>query len=142
MDEIKVEQAIKSFSEKELGDIKVLMVEDDHFLSELVLTKLSQSGCIPYSTPNGEEAIELAEQYSPHVIILDLMLPKMSGEEVLKQLKLHETLKATPVIVFSNKDTEQSIKKVLELGADEYLVKSGTDLSLLPGIIKKLIAKS
>jgi DNA-binding response OmpR family regulator len=117
------------------------MIEDDLFLSELVLTKLSAHGCIPYSTPNGEEGLVLAEQYSPHVIILDLMLPGIPGEEVLLKLKASETLKSIPVIVFSNKSGEDDIKNNLANGAAEYLVKSATDLRNLPSVILKVIQK-
>jgi DNA-binding response OmpR family regulator len=136
-----VAEALSEFSHRELGDVKVLMIEDDIFLSELVLTKLSLEGCIPYSTPNGEEGLELAEQYHPHVIILDLMLPGIPGEEVLLKLKANENLKSIPVIVFSNKSEETDIKNNLANGAAEYLVKSATDLNELPSVIKRVIGK-
>lgn len=136
-----VAEALSEFAERELGNIKVLMIEDDTFLSELVLTKLSQDGCIPYSTANGEEGLQLAEQYRPNVIILDLMLPGISGEEVLSRLKAHAELSTIPVIVFSNKSNPEEIKENLKNGAAEYLVKSSTDLADLPGIIKKAMGK-
>ncbi len=140
-DEHKVEEAIKSFGERELGDVKILMIEDDVFLSELVLTKLSQHGCIPYSTPNGEEGLQLAEQYMPDIVILDLMLPGIPGEEVLIKMKASETLKQIPVIVFSNKSGDDDIKNNLANGASEYLVKSATDLNELPKVIKRVLGK-
>jgi DNA-binding response OmpR family regulator len=140
-DDLTITEAITSFSKRELGNIKILMIEDDIFLSELVLTKLSEHGCIPYSTPNGEEGLKLAEQYLPHVIILDLMLPGIPGEEVLLKLKATEILKAIPVIVFSNKSGEEDIKNNLANGASEYLVKSSTDLSELPKVILKMLGK-
>lgn len=138
-DEHTVEAAIKSFGERELGDVKILMIEDDVFLSELVLTKLSLHGCIPYSTPNGEEGIKLAEQYQPDIVILDLMLPGIPGEEVLVKMKADETLKHIPVIVFSNKSGDDDIKNNLAHGAAEYLVKSATDLNELPKVIRKVL---
>lgn len=140
-DNISVSEAISSFSHRELGDVKILMIEDDLFLSELVLTKLSEHGCIPYSTPNGEEGLQLAEQYLPNVIILDLMLPGIPGEEVLLKLKATEVLKAIPVIVFSNKSSEEDIKNNLANGASEYLVKSATDLRELPKVILRVLGK-
>lgn len=136
-----VAEAISAFAQRELGDVKVLMVEDDLFLSELVLTKLSIEGCIPYSTPHGEEGLVLADQYRPDVIILDLMLPGISGEEVLVKLKASDTLKSIPVIVFSNKSGEDDIKNNLANGAAEYLVKSATDLNELPRVIKKVLGR-
>ncbi len=136
-----VEEALASYAKRELGDVKVLMIEDDLFLSELVLTKLSLHGCIPYSTSNGEEGLLLAEQYQPDVIILDLMLPGIPGEEVLLRLKATETLKAIPVIVFSNKSGNDDIKNNLINGAAEYLVKSATDLNDLPKVINRVIGR-
>lgn len=136
-----VEDAISSFGHRELGDVKILMIEDDLFLSELVLTKLSQDGCIPYSSPNGEEGLLLAEQYQPDIVILDLMLPGIPGEEVLIKIKSSETLKHIPVIVFSNKSDESDIKQNLANGAIDYLVKSSTDLQDLPRIIKRALGK-
>ena len=136
-----VSEVLESFGKRELGDVKILMVEDDLFLSELILTKLSQHGCIPYATPSGEEALVLAEQYLPDVVILDLMLPGLSGEEVLIKMKANATLKDIPVIIFSNKSGEDDIKNNLKNGAAEYLVKSATDLSDLPKIIIKVLGR-
>ena len=138
----KTEEAIKEFSQKELGDIKILMVEDDTFFADMILTKLSQHGCIPYSTVNGSEALSLAEQYQPDVMILDLMLPGLSGEEILKQMKASETLKHIPIIVFSNKSGEKDIKDNLSAGAAEYLVKSATDFNTLVDVVQGVIKKA
>lgn len=135
----KTAAAISELSQKELGDVKVLMIEDDAFFSELVLDKLSASGCIPYSSPDGREAFDLAERYQPDVIILDLMLPGMSGEEILVELKKREVLKNIPVIVFSNKSEESVIQYCLDNGAAEYLVKSGTDLNKLVEVVKRVV---
>jgi CheY-like chemotaxis protein len=137
-----ITEALESYSQRELGDVKVLMVEDDTFLAQLVLAKLSTDGCIPYTTASGEEALELALQYMPDIIILDLMLPGMSGEEVLIQLKAHETLKTIPVIVFSNKSGDENVQLNLAHGASEYLVKSATDLNSLSAVVKRLAIKS
>lgn len=140
-DKVTVESALASFSERILGDVKILMIEDDVFLSELVMEKLSLDGCIPYSSPNGEEGLSLAEQYQPDIVILDLMLPGIPGEEVLIKMKSSETLKHIPVIVFSNKSDESDIKQNLASGAIDYLVKSSTDLRDLPRIIKRALGK-
>lgn len=140
-DEHKTSEAIEAFSKRSLGEVKVLMIEDDPFLTDLVATKLSAQGCVPYSCKTGEEAIALAETYSPNVIILDLMLPGVSGEDVLKQLKAHAELKNIPVLVFSNKSLEEEIQNCFDLGAAEFLIKSSTDLNNLVEIVQRL-AKS
>lgn len=137
-----IAKKLDEFGKRELGEIKVLLVEDDPFISKILITSLSKNGCIPYSTQNGSEAITLAEQYGPNIILLDLMLPGMSGEEILTVLKQHDTLKNIPVIVFTNRSEESDKKKVLDLGAALYLVKATTKLSELTEIIKKLASKN
>jgi DNA-binding response OmpR family regulator len=138
----KINAALEELSQRELGRVKVFMIEDDQMIRELVVTKLMMSGCIPYSTDNGSEAITLAEHYSPDAIILDLMLPGMTGEEILAALKEKEALKKIPVIVFSNKSSDEDRQKVMSLGADRYFVKVDTDLNDLVEEIKSLTAAS
>ncbi len=137
-EETNVTAALEKFSKGELSDVKVLMIEDDVFLMEMVLDKLSSHGCIPYSTPSGDEALLLAAQYQPNVIILDLMLPGISGEEVLARLKADDELKHIPVIVFSNKSSQEDIEANLQAGAEKYLVKSSTDFDVLVEVVKEV----
>lgn len=137
----KTEEAIAKMSSRSLGDVKVLIVEDDTDFSEMILEKLSAEGCIPYSCATGEEAIGLAEHYRPDLIILDLMLPGIQGEQILRQLKAHDELHETPVIVVSNKNDPDDIQKVLDYGADEYLVKAATDLNFIVETIQTVLAR-
>lgn len=124
-----LEKVLSDFSTRELGKIKVFIVEDDHFISELVVTKLIQNGCIPYSTTDGAEAIALAKYYMPDAIILDLMLPGRTGEEILTEIKQTEDLKHIPVIVFTNKTEETEKKRMMSLGASSFMVKAMTNLN-------------
>lgn len=135
----KVDSAIEEMKQKMLGSVKVLMVEDDAMIQEMVIIKLVSHGCIPYATSDGSEAINYAQQYEPHVIILDLMLPGMKGEDVLKELKKDEKLANIPVIVFSNKSSHSDKENLMSLGADRYFVKASTDLNDLVKTIKELV---
>ena len=137
----KISDALDEMEQKDLGKIKVMMVEDDTMISEIVSMKLISHGCVPYSTRDGDEAINYAEQYEPDAIILDLMLPGLSGEEILGQLKQHPKLKETPVIIFSNKSSKEDKEKTLSMGADEYFIKAATDLNVLVDTIKRLANK-
>ncbi len=141
MDQSETQAAISKMESGKLGNIKVLMVEDDAFFTELVLNKLSAEGCIPYSSSNGEEALGLAQQYQPNIIILDLMLPGAQGEEILKQIKSDNVLSAVPVIVFSNKSNPEDIESNLQAGAEAFLIKSTTDLNNLVEIIHEVLNK-
>ena len=137
----KVAAALEQFSKRKLGAVKVLMIEDDPIITTLVTSLLSRAGCVPYSTLSSTEAISLAEQFSPHVIILDLMMPVLSGEDFLVQLKAREDLKDIPVVVFTNKGDAADKEAVMRLGAAAYLVKASTDLPKLVEVVKELALK-
>lgn len=136
-----VSESLKEMSGRELGNVSVFVIEDDVLISELIVEKLVQNGCIPYSTNKGSEAIDLAEKYKPDAIILDLMLPDMSGEEIIAILKTKENLKSIPVIVFSNKSDQKDRENLMSLGADKYFVKAAMDLNDLVSEIKDLLKK-
>ena len=135
-----VEEALEEYQTRPLGDVKIMMIEDDEFMAKIALQKLSGEGCIPYSVADGGEALQMVETYSPDLIILDLMLPNMSGEEILRHLKADDELNVIPVIVFSNKGDQPDIDANLEAGADRYLVKSSTDLDMLVDVVKEVVA--
>lgn len=137
----KIAVALENMSHRELGDVKVLVVEDDTMISDMISTKLSQSGCIPYSVHDGDVAIKLATQFQPDVIILDLMLPGCSGEEILADLKSDPNLQHIPVIIFTNKSADENESLLKAAGADRYFVKASTELSVLIVEIKKLAHK-
>ena len=106
--------------------IKVLIVEDDKFLSELISTKLSKEGFDVILATDGESGLQKAVSEKPHIILLDIMLPGMSGFEVLQSLKAHQdkAAAAIPVLILSNFGQESKVKQGLELGAKDYLVKA------------------
>jgi DNA-binding response OmpR family regulator len=116
---------------------KVLIVEDDSFLQGLAANKLQKSNFDVTSTGNGEQAMTALEKEKFDAILLDLMLPDMSGFDILKGLK--ESHKKIPVIVFSNLSEDKDIKKAMDLGAEEYLVKANFTLEELVEKIKKVV---
>lgn len=106
--------------------IQVLIVEDDKFLSELISTKLTKEGFDIHLATDGEVGMQMAEEKNPDIILLDIMLPGMSGFEVLEALKGHEkeAVKNIPVLILSNFGQETKVKQGIELGAVDYLVKA------------------
>lgn len=118
---------------------KILIVEDDDFLRSLAVTKLEKESFTVFTAPNGQDGLAIAQKEIPDLIILDLMLPIMSGFDVLAQLKATETTKGTKVIVFSNLGEESDIKKCLDMGANDYLVKANFTLDELVEKIKTLL---
>lgn len=137
-----VAEALEEYASRPLGNVKVLLVEDDPFLTEVVVTQLSKHGCVPYTADRGDEAIDLVEQFKPHVIILDLMLPVLSGEEVMAKLKQHPAHKDIPIVAFSNRSEKSDIDRVMKLGAAAYFVKAATQLGELADIVKQLAKKA
>ncbi|MBI3671822.1 response regulator [Candidatus Azambacteria bacterium] len=103
---------------------RVLVVEDEEFLAKALKDSLSFEGYAVDVVGNGDEAINKVRSDKPNIILLDLLLPKKSGLEVVEEIKSDPDLRLIPVIVLSNLSGDAEIKRALEIGADDYFVKS------------------
>jgi len=103
---------------------KILLTEDEKYLIEIYETKLKQAGYEVTVDETGEKTFELAAGKKPDLILLDLLLPKADGFELIKRLKKSPATKKLLVYALSNLGQNGEIKKGLEFGADGYLVKS------------------
>lgn len=103
---------------------KILIVEDESFLKDLLSMKFSKEGIALVHAEDGQEAIDLAKKEKPNAIVLDLVLPSMSGFDVLKKLKGDPETSGIPVVVLSNLGQEGDVEKGKQLGADEFLIKA------------------
>ena len=110
---------------------KILLVEDDRFLIKAVYTKLTQKGFEVVLANDGDEAISKAKTEKPELILLDMVLPKKSGFEVLRTLKGDPETASIPVFILSNLAQDQDIQEGKALGAEDYIVKSNTSLSAI-----------
>ena len=118
---------------------KILLVDDDRILAEMYRERLEIAGYNVEVSHNGESGLAKINHLKPDIIILDLMMPKLSGYEVLSTIKSDPDLKDTPVIVFSALMRDASRDKAMEIGANNYLIKS----EVLPRqLIKKVNAIS
>ena len=106
----------------------ILLIEDEAALQKTMSDVLSQEGYEVLSALDGEAGMRLAKEKTPHLILLDLVLPKMTGSEVLQQLQEDEKVKGIPVIVLTNLENLQDIQRITDLGATTYLVKSNYEL--------------
>ena len=104
--------------------MKILIVEDEIILARVLEKKFQDDNFEVRVDINGEEALKIAREFMPDIILLDLILPKKNGFQVLKELKMDPELQLIPVIVASNLDQEDDVKKALDLGADDYFVKA------------------
>ena len=106
----------------------ILLIEDESALQKTIGDALSQEGFSILSALDGEVGLRLATEKRPNVILLDLILPKANGFDVLKSLKEQEATKNIPVVVLTNLESMEDIQKALDLGAMTYLVKSNYTL--------------
>lgn len=118
---------------------KILIIEDDNFLQGLEASKLSKDGYEVITASNGEEGMEKINEHGISLILLDIILPKFDGFEILKKVKEVDILKDIPVIVFSNLSEEKDVKKSKELGAIDFMVKSNFTLDELVEHIDKIL---
>jgi DNA-binding response OmpR family regulator len=99
-------------------------VEDEEILGKVLKEKFEKKNYSVVIGTDGEAALGLAKKHKPQLIILDLVLPKKDGFEVLKDLKSDFELKHIPVIILSNLDQDEGIKKAFDLGAIDYIIKT------------------
>ena len=104
-------------------DLKVLIIEDDNFLSDLYKIQFEKSGYKVVQSYDGLDGLSKISIETPSVVVLDLILPELSGLEVLERLKKDPKFGAIPVVVLSNLRDEEKMKKALTLGAVGYIIK-------------------
>lgn len=121
-------------------DIKILVVEDDTMLNKIYQTKLGILGYQMLAAFDGEEGLKKMQSEKPHVVLLDLMLPKKSGFEVLEAAK-QSAQNHVPVIILSNLGQESDIKRGMELGAVDFLVKSNVKLESVIQKVENILQK-
>lgn len=103
---------------------KVLLVEDDEALAQVYVTRLQAEGLDVKRVPNGEDALAAAMEMHPELIVLDVMMPKVSGFDVLDILRNTPETANLKIIMLTALSQEADIARANELGVDDYLVKS------------------
>ncbi len=103
--------------------IKVLIVEDEVAIMTLLRYNLEKEGFAVITTGNGEEAVNLIKENKPDIVVLDWMLPGMTGVEVCKHVRWNQDIKNTPIIMLSARGEEGDRIRGLDSGADDYMVK-------------------
>ena len=147
----KADQALYDVKQEDKGTVKIysqvaevrqdkeiLIVDDEDIIVDLIRTRLNSLGYkINYSN-DGHAGIELASEKQPDLIILDLMMPKINGFEVIRQLKNNNQTRKIKIIILSSKKSDQDINRAFELGADDYLAKPFS-LAELENRVKRII---
>lgn len=120
---------------------KILFIEDEAALQKTFGDFLSQEGYEMVSALDGEKGLELSKTEKPDLILLDLILPKKNGFEVLKSLKEDEATQDIPIIVLTNLESMGDVEKTIELGATTYLIKASYSLEEVVQKIKKALGE-
>jgi len=120
---------------------KILMIEDDRFLRKIYRDKLTKAGFEFIEATNGIEGINKVISERPDLVLLDLILPRKNGFDVLIDMKSNKNTKDIPVIILSNLGQESDIKRGLALGAQDYLVKTEVSLSEVVDKAKEWLIK-
>lgn len=110
---------------------KILFVDDDNFLRKVYNSELSDQGYEVILAADGDEGLEKAQLNDPDLIILDMIMPQKNGFEVMSELQKNPATKNIPVIILSNLGQEDDIKKGLDMGAVDYLVKDNITLTTI-----------
>jgi two-component system, OmpR family, alkaline phosphatase synthesis response regulator PhoP len=109
----------------------VLLVEDDKFLRKACEVSLKKRGFTVITAMDGEEGLRQARAHNPDLILLDMLMPKLSGMETLEALKKDERTRGIPVVILSNSSVDTRVQRAKELGAVGYLVKASLSLQEL-----------
>ena len=107
----------------EVNDFKILLVDDETDVLDFMKYNLEKEGFWVYTAQNGVEAIQLAKKMNPHLIILDLMMPKMDGIETCRELRNIPEFKNTIITFLTARDEDYSQIAGFEVGADDYITK-------------------
>ena len=102
---------------------RVLIVDDEEFLRKMIVMGFERDGFTVFQADNGEDAVKIAGQELPELILLDLVMPRLLGFEVCQILRNDQRFSKTAIIIMSAKSYKPDMDKAAELGADAYVVK-------------------
>jgi len=105
-------------------DKKILIIEDEQILGDILLNKFYAEGYKAFWELDGEAGLKKIREIKPDLVLLDLVMPKKDGYEVLGEMSKDEELKKIPVIIISNSGQPVELKRIIELGAKDYIVKA------------------
>ena len=117
----------------------ILLVEDDRFLRRACEAGLRRRGFSVLTAADGEEALRMIQAERPALVLLDLLLPKMTGVEVLRSVRREARTRDVPVLVLSNSSNERDVQEVTTLGIAGYLVKANLSLQELGDHVARLM---
>lgn len=103
---------------------KIAIIEDDSVIAQMYRMKFEADGFEVQVADNGRDGVTLVEQFSPDIVLLDMQMPIMNGDEALKQIRKKDWGKTVPVMVLTNLGEEEAPKDIRSLGIESYIVKA------------------
>lgn len=120
---------------------RILLVEDDRFLSDMYSTKLAESGFEVELAVDGEEGLAKIKEKKPDLVLLDIVLPKKDGFEIMQEVRKDESLKNVLIIALTNLGQKEEVEKGMKLGANDYIIKAHFTPTEVDAKIRALFAK-
>jgi len=120
---------------------KILIIEDDPFLSEMYAAKFNQNDFQTEVATDGKSGLAKIKADKPDLVLLDIVLPKMDGFEILKAIKADPKFKDIPIVLLTNLGQKSEVEKGLSLGADEYIIKAHFTPTAVVAKIKEILNK-
>lgn len=121
------------------NDKIILIVEDEKSLREALNDKLTREGFTVFEAKDGEEGLEMSRKVRPGLILLDLLMPKMSGTEMAKKLREEEWGKNVKIIILTNLTEEEKVKRELENSVYEYIIKNDVRIDQVVEKVKRIL---
>lgn len=121
--------------------VTVALIEDDPLIAEMYTTKFTKEGYDLQHAADGAAGIELVKKLKPDIILLDIIMPKMDGFQVLQALREDPAFKNTPVVMLTNLGQEEDVQKGRALGATDYFIKTNFTPAAIVDKVKTLLAK-
>lgn len=118
---------------------KILIIEDDRSLQNALVEMITQAGYTAVSALDGGEGLQKISSEKPDLVLLDIILPKKDGYEVLEAVKKNEATKNVPVLILTNLEEIDNVQKALDLGATTFMVKSDFSLKDVLGKVKETL---
>ena len=120
---------------------KILLVEDDKMLADMYITKFSKEGLQVMRAEDGAEGLEKAKAEKPDLVLLDIIMPKLDGFAVLKEIKKEPGLENTHILLLTNLGQSEDVEKGRELGADDYFIKANHTPAEIVEKVKYMLTK-
>lgn len=120
---------------------KILLVEDDKMLADMYITKFSKEGLQVMRAEDGAKGLEIAKKERPDLVLLDIIMPKLDGFAVLRELRKDPSMSNTHVLLLTNLGQSEDVNKGKELGADDYFIKANHTPAEIVEKVKYMLTK-